>query len=172
MFKRREYLMVTAVPEKFYQSWGHRFSTCMLQRDTGNGRNMARAIGRRAAIYEHTFATRRLRLPLRCNSKDTIPGPASGCSSDTAVASLHVQSELELRSCAHGPFQRTRPPLCGMLVEVRCYIDAHQLVGKRMTVIDYPDNRLRIEYEGRNLKYRSSTSSRRWTRPRSCPTSV
>lgn len=29
-----------------------------------------------------------------------------------------------------------------------------RLVGKRVTVIDYPDNRLRIEHEGRNLKYR------------------
>jgi hypothetical protein len=30
----------------------------------------------------------------------------------------------------------------------------HTLVGKRVTVIDYPDNRLRIEHEGRNLNYR------------------
>lgn len=29
-----------------------------------------------------------------------------------------------------------------------------KLIGKRVTVIDYPDNRLRIEHEGRNLKYR------------------
>jgi hypothetical protein len=30
----------------------------------------------------------------------------------------------------------------------------HKLVGKRVTVIDYPDNRIRIEYEGHNLTYR------------------
>lgn len=33
-------------------------------------------------------------------------------------------------------------------------VENQKLIGKRVTVIDYPNNRIRIEYEGRNLKYR------------------
>jgi hypothetical protein len=47
-----------------------------------------------------------------------------------------------------------------------------KLVGKRVTVIDYPDNRLRIEHEAATSNTGSSTSSPRCTRRRSCPTSA
>jgi hypothetical protein len=47
-----------------------------------------------------------------------------------------------------------------------------KLVGKRVTVIDYPDNRLRIEHEAATSNTGSSKSSPRCTRRRSCPTSA